>query len=306
MQYFNLRSTALKVSRIGLGLMRLKDKTPEEAENIVKTALDAGINFFDHADIYGDGVSEVKFSAAIKALKIKREDLIIQSKVGIRRGVGYDFSYEHIIASVEGILKRLDTSYLDILLLHRPDMLYEPSEVARAFKELHANGKVRHFGVSNMHQFQLSYLQKEVGFPLLINQLQFSLGHLPLVSSGIFANHGSEQPNHHALGLLDYMREHEILVQAWSPFLFGNFAGVYIDHPEFEELNELLDELSTKYGVTKEAISIAFILRHPAGIQPIIGTMNTSRIKAVSKAVNITLSREDWYALFKAAGNLVP
>lgn len=306
MQYFKLQSTQLNVSRIGLGLMRLKDKTPEEAKSIVKTALDAGINFFDHADIYGDGVSELKFSAAVKALGIKRENIIIQSKVGIRREVGYDFSYEHIIASVDGILKRLETSYLDVLLLHRPDMLYEPREIARAFKELHATGKVRHFGVSNMHQFQLSYLQKEVGFPLLVNQLQFSLGHLPLVSSGIFANNGEEQPNHHALGLLDYMREHDILVQAWSPFLFGNFAGVYIDHPEFKELNELLDELSTKYGVTKEAISIAFILRHPAGIQPIIGTMNTNRITAVAQAVNITLSREEWYALFKAAGNRVP
>ncbi|HZJ89962.1 MAG TPA: aldo/keto reductase [Bacilli bacterium] len=306
MEYFNLRDTSLKVSRIGLGLMRLKDKTPEEAKRIIKTALDVGINFFDHADIYGDGVSEQKFSAAIKALETRREDLIIQSKVGIRRDIGYDFSYAHIIESVDGILKRLDTSYLDILLLHRPDMLYEPPEIARAFKELHASGKVRYFGVSNMHQFQLSYLQKEVGFPLLVNQLQFSLGHLPLVSSGIFANHGSPQSNHHALGLLDYMREHKILMQAWSPFLFGNFAGVYIDHPEFKELNTLLDEFSTKYGVTKEAISIAFILRHPAGIQPIIGTMNTERIKAVAKAVNITLSREDWYALFKAAGNHVP
>ncbi|VEU80528.1 aldo/keto reductase [Haploplasma axanthum] len=305
MKYQHIGASDIYASRVALGLMRIADKTHEEAVEIIKTAYDAGINFFDHADIYGGGKSELVFAKAMKELNIPREKYYLQSKVGIKPGIAYDFSMEHILKSVDEILERLETDYLDSLLLHRADMLWEPEEIAKAFKILKENGKVRKFGVSNMHQFQLSYLKSKLDFPIIANQLQFSIMHADMVSTGTFVNTNLKNDGFNAIGIIDYLREHNITIQAWSPFQYGRYEGVFIDNDKFPELNEKLDEIAKKYRTTKTTLSVAWILRHPANIQTIIGTMNPKRIKECAQATEIILSREEWYEIYIAAGNRI-
>lgn len=303
MKYEYLGKSNIKASRLSLGLMRIAEKTDDEALEIIKTAFEVGINFFDHADIYGGGKSELKFAKAIKKLNIKREDYYLQSKVGIRPGIAYDFSYEHIMKSVDEILKRLETDYLDSLLLHRPDMLYEPEEIARAFNELKKSGKVLNFGVSNMNQFQVSYLQSKLEMPLIVNQLQYSIMHAGMSTTGVFTNTNLHNQDFLSVGILDYMREHNITVQAWSPFQFGRYEGVFVDNEKFPELNKKLEELANKYKVTKTAITVAWISRHPAKMQTIVGTMTPSRLRECALGINIELTREEWYEVYFASGN---
>ncbi len=306
MKYHLLGKSSINASRLGLGLMRISNKSLDEATAILKTAFEIGINFFDHADIYGGGQSEIIFAQAMKQLNIDRKDYYLQSKVGIKPGVSYDFSYQHIINSVDGILKRLETPYLDSLLLHRPDMLWEPEEIVKAFKALKESGKVRYFGVSNMNQFQVSYLQSKLDFPIIVNQLQFSIMHADLASTGVFVNTNHfMKTGFNAIGILDYLREHEITVQAWSPFQFGRYEGVFVDHPKFGELNLKLEEIATKYKTSKTAITVAWINRHPANIQTIVGTMNPQRLKECAKGIEITLTKEEWYQIYFAAGNII-
>lgn len=303
MKYQYLGKSDLNVSRIALGLMRLNSKTVSEAKEIIKTALEVGINFFDHADIYGKGECEVIFGKAMSELKIPRESFYIQSKVGIKPGISYDFSKEHILKSVDEILTRLNTSYLDSLLLHRPDLLWEPEEIRDAFIILKENGKVRNFGVSNMNQFQISYLQKHLPFPIIANQLQFSVMHNDLVSNVIFTNTNLRDKGLNTIGLIDYLREHEITIQAWSPFQYGFFEGVFVDNPKFKELNDVLEELAEKYAITKTGIAVSFIATHPANIQTVIGTMNTKRIKECAAGVDVKLTKDDWYKILLASGS---
>lgn len=305
MKYQYLGSSSLRVSKVALGLMRISDKTHDEAKKIIKTALDAGINFFDHADIYGNGKSEIVFAKAMEELNVPRESYILQSKVGIRPGIAYDFSKEHILASVDKILERLNTTYLDSLLLHRPDMLWEPEEIKEAFVELKESGKVRYFGVSNMNQFQVSYLQSKLDFPLIANQLQYSIMHADMSSTNVFVNTNLKQDGFNSIGILDYMREHNITIQAWSPFQYGRYEGVYIDNPKFPELNKKLDELAKKHNTTKTTLAVAWILRHPAKMQVLVGSMTPSRIKECANAVNINLTKEEWYEIYFAAGNKI-
>lgn len=304
MHYQKIGNTNMTASRLALGLMRLNGKSNSEAISIIKNALDLGINFFDHADIYGKGESEIKFAKAIKALNVERSKYYLQSKVGIKPGKSYDSSYSYIIESVNGILKRLETDYLDSLLLHRLDMLYEPEEIAKAFQELYENGKVLNFGVSNMNQFQISYLQSILPFKININQLQYSIMHSGLSTTGVFANTNYEK-DYFSFGILDYMREHNITIQAWSPFQSGTFAGVFIDNEKFLVLNEKLAEIAKKYKVTKNGIVVAWINRHPAKIQTIVGTMNTERLKECAAGIDIELSHSDWYEIYLAAGNKI-
>ena len=303
MIYHNLGKSNIKASRVSLGLMRIANKTEEEAVEIIDTALKSGINFFDHADIYGAGECEKKFARAIKKLNIDRSKYYLQSKVGIKPGVMYDFSKDHILKTVDEILARLETTYLDVLLLHRFDMLWEPEEVAEAFKILKENGKVKYFGVSNMNQYQISYLQSKLNFPLIVNQLQYSIMHADLVSTQTFVNTNLKNDGFLAVGIMDYLREHNITIQAWSPFQYGRYEGVFVDNDKFPELNEKLAEIADKYQVSKTTISVAWILRHPANIQVIIGTMTPSRIKECALATTINLTKKEWYEIYMAAGN---
>lgn len=302
-----LGTSTIETSRIALGCMRMANKTVEEAEIIIQSALEGGINYFDHADIYGGGKSETIFSQAIKNLGIKREDLILQSKVGIRPDLGiYDFSYEHIINVTKNILERLDTDYLDILLLHRPDTLMDPQEIALAFKELYETKQVRAFGVSNFTPMQIELLEKHIPYPLIINQVQLSIMHTPIIDEGINLNHTPSKPIPYTGGLLEYSRLKDITLQAWSPYQYGFFEGTFIDNPKFPLLNETLDKYAQKYHVTKTTIATAWILTHPANIQVIAGSMTPSRIKEITQSTDFTLTKVEWYDIYKSAGNILP
>ncbi|WP_168122896.1 aldo/keto reductase [Paenibacillus sp. HB172176] len=306
MKYIQIAGTDLQVSNIVMGNMRLKQLSLSEAETLIRTAMEEKINFFDHADIYGGGECESYFSEAIGMNASLREQMILQSKCGIRKGF-FDFSKEHIIASTEGILKRLNTDYLDILLLHRPDALVEPEEVAEAFDELEKSGKVRHFGVSNHTPMQTELLQKHLSQKLIVNQLQFSIAHTPMIDSGIAFNMNVDQSVNRDSGILDYCRLNGITVQAWSPFQKGFFNGPFLgDLEEYAELNKLIDSLADKYNVANTAIAVAWITRHPANIQVVTGTMNLGRLKDCCQGSDIPLTREEWYGIYKAAGNILP
>lgn len=295
----------LDTSQIILGCMRINEEGKDPVA-VIETAVENGINFFDHADIYGGGECESIFADALTKSSVKREDIIIQSKCGIVPGKMFDFSKEHIISSVEGSLSRLKTDYLDALLLHRPDSLMEPDEVAEAFYDLEKSGKVRHFGVSNQNPGQVELLKTAVKQPLLFNQLQFGLKHTGMIDAGIHVNMTDEGSFVHDNGVLEYSRINNMTIQAWSPFQYGHFAGVFVGHEKFPELNEKLNFYAEKYGTTATGISIAWINRHPANIQTIIGTMTLSRIEEVAQASDIVLAREEWYDLYMAAGNILP
>ncbi|ANZ95418.1 aldo/keto reductase [Brochothrix thermosphacta] len=304
MKQIQLGQSNLKVSDIALGCMRMSSLEISEAAKVLDASIAGGINFFDHADIYGGGESEVVFSKAIKELNVSRENLILQSKCGITKQ-GFNFSKGHIVDSVDGILKRLDTDYLDLLVLHRPDALMEPEEIASAFNELEKNGKVRQFGVSNQNPQQIELLKTAIEQPLVVNQLQFGLKHTGMLDEGFNVNniYQGEQPS---AGLLEYSRREKMTIQAWSPLQYGYFEGVFIGHEKFPELNAALDKLANKYEVSSSAIAIAWILRHPAKMQVLLGSMNVSRIESMIKATDVYLTHEEWYELYKVAGNILP
>ena len=305
MKTITLNNTNLSIPEIGMGCMRIVElENADAVKSWVDTALEHGINFFDHADIYGKGRCEELFGQILTPSL--REKIILQSKCSIRPGIAFDFSKEHILNSVDGILKRLNTEYLDILLLHRPDTLMEPEEVADAFRILKESGKVRHFGVSNQTPMQMELLSKYCDEPLLINQLQLSIAHCPMINSGINANMYNDSGINRDGGVLEYCRLKDITIQAWSPFQYGMFEGIFLGNEKFVELNKVIDNLAEKYNVTNSAIAVAWILRHPAGIQTIVGTTNKDRIAQISKASEIRLTREEWYALYMAAGNKLP
>lgn len=305
MKTITLNNTNLSIPEIGMGCMRIVElENADAVKSWVDTALENGINFFDHADIYGKGRCEELFGQVLTPSL--REKIILQSKSSIRPGIAFDFSKEHILNSVDGILKRLNTEYLDILLLHRPDALMEPEEVADAFRILKESGKVRHFGVSNQTPMQMELLSKYCDEPLLINQLQLSIAHCPMINSGINANMYNDSGINRDGGVLEYCRLKDITIQAWSPFQYGMFEGIFLENEKFAELNKVIDNLAEKYNVTNSAIAVAWILRHPAGIQTIVGTTNKDRIAQISKASEIRLTREEWYALYMAAGNKLP
>ncbi|RJX38097.1 aldo/keto reductase family oxidoreductase [Paenibacillus pinisoli] len=306
MKFIDIAGTDLRASNIIMGNMRLKQLSLAEAEKLIRTAIEQDINFFDHADIYGAGSCEEHFSEAVGMTPSLRETMILQSKCGIRKGF-FDFSKEHIIASTDGILKRLNTDYLDILLLHRPDTLVEPEEVAEAFNELHASGKVRHFGVSNHTPMQIELLQKYVPHKLIVNQMQLSATHTPMIDSGIALNMNIDQSVNRDSGVLDYCRLNNITIQAWSPFQKAFFDGPFLgDLENYPELNKLIDSLADQYGVTATAIAVAWITRHPANIQVVLGTTNAGRLQDACQGSDIKLTREEWYGIYTAAGHILP
>jgi len=305
MRSYDIGGIGLKGSVISLGCMRIAKLADKEVDAWLAAGDECGYNFYDHADIYGGGKSEEEFAAALARSAIRREDILLQSKCGIRKGL-FDFSKDYILSSVDGILGRLRTDYLDVLMLHRPDTLMEPEEVAAAFAELHAGGKVRHFAVSNMNPGQIELLRRSVEQPLIANQLQLSLGHTAIIDAGLNVNMTDDPAIVRDGGVLEYCRLHDITIQAWSPFQFGFFDGVFLYNDQFAELNQAIDRLAEAKGVTNSAIVIAWLLRHPAGIQPVLGTTNPQRVRDIAKAAEVEMSREEWYALYLAAGKRLP
>jgi predicted oxidoreductase len=295
----------LDVSQISLGCMRIADLSAKEADTHVHTALELGIDFFDHADIYAGGKAEEVFAGVLDNNPGMRDKMIIQTKCGIRKGF-FDFSKEHILQSVEDSLKRLKTDYIDVLLLHRPDTLFEPEEVAEAFDILESKGLVKHFGVSNQNPLQIELLKKNVKQPLLFNQLQLSIMTTGMIDAGFNVNMTNSGSVVHDGGILEYSRLHDMTIQPWSPFQYGFFEGVFLDNNKFPELNEVINRLATEKEVANTAIAIAWILRHPANMQPVVGTTNAQRLRDIAKASDITLTRPEWYEIYRAAGNILP
>lgn len=305
----SLPHTDLQASDIILGLMRIPSLDAEGIRTLVGTARDVGITMFDHADIYGPELHgcEQRWGDALTFSPAERESIIIQSKVGIGKGT-FDFSKEHILESVDGSLKALNTEYLDVLLLHRPDALVEPDDVAAAFDILHSAGKVRNFGVSNHTPGQVELLKRSVEQPLAFNQVQLSITHAPLIAAGVATNMaGLDQSVDRDNGILDYSRLNDITLQAWSPFQKKFFDGVFLgDRKTYAALNDVLDELAGKYGVTPTGIAVAWITRHPANMQVVIGTTKPERVRESAAGSDIRLTREEWYRLFIAGGNILP
>lgn len=290
------------------GCMRMPALNKEEAAEVIRTAYDCGINFFDHATCYGAGDAEIRFSEAFPLTGLKREDIFIQSKCGLEFDRNeFDWSRDNILNAVDGILERLKVEYLDTLLLHRPDVLFDPEEVAEAFDILEKAGKVKWFGVSNLVPMQIELLKKYVKQDLIINQVQLSLEQSQLIDQALYMNNKTTEFSINRDGnVLDYCRLKDITIQAWSPLQFGMFGGSFIDNPDFPELNKALAEIADREGVSKAAVAIAWILRHPAKMQAIIGSMNPEHIKDACDAVKVSLSHHDWYALYLAAGKFLP
>lgn len=311
MKTFNLGQTELSVPAVVTGVMRIQDKSDDEVRALYTASREAGINFFDHADIYGAAPyhgCEKRFSEALQLSPSERGEIILQTKAGINKdGPFFDFSYEHIVAQVDGSLAALNTDYLDVFLLHRPDALVEPEEVARALDEVVTAGKVRHVGVSNQTPNQMELLKRFVRQPLVANQLQLSITHAPIVAQGVAMNMvGVNQSPSLDLGVLDYCRLHEITVQAWSPFQAAFFNGVFLGNSDYPELNAAIDTLAAKYEVSPEAIATAWITRHPANIQVVLGTTTPERVTKAAAGADVELTRPEWYELYRAAGHLVP
>ncbi|WP_419817304.1 aldo/keto reductase [Glaciibacter flavus] len=311
MKRITLKGTDIEAPNVVLGVMRIQDKTDDEVRELVNTARDAGIDFIDHADVYGSDLHgcETRFAEAMQLSPSERSEFTLQTKCGIVPDRPYfDFSHDHIIASVEGSLKALETDYIDILLLHRPDALVEPEEVARAFDELEAAGKVRAFGVSNHTPRQIDLLSRFVTQPIVANQLQLSITHAPIIAQGVSANMVDEAQSVtlDGGGIVDYCRLNDITVQAWSPFQAAFFTGVFLDNPQYAELNAVIDRLAASYDVPAIAVATAWITRHPANMQVVLGTTTPERVAAAALGSDLPLTRAEWYELFRTAGHIVP
>ena len=313
MKTLSLQGVPRPVPNVVLGVMRIVEMDDDAVRTLVRRSRDAGVDFFDHADVYGGSLHacERRFAEALQLSSSEREEIVLQTKTGIVPGENrhhFDFSYDHILESVDGSLEALGTDYIDILLLHRPDSLVEPEEVARAFDELEAAGKVRAFGVSNHTPRQIDLLKTAVRQPLVANQVQLSITHAPIIAQGVAANMQA-LPQSSVLdggGLLEYSRIHDIRLQAWSPFQAGFFNGVFLGDPAYGALNAVVDRLAAKYDVRPEAIATAWITRHPAGIQVVLGTTNPDRVEAAAAGSDIPLTRAEWYELFTAGGYTLP
>lgn len=308
MKTFNVVNGPKSVPVIILGCMRMPSLSVKEAETVIAASVELDINFFDHATCYGNGEAETRFGDAFSDMQIKREDVIIQSKCGLCFDRNeFDWTKENILESVDDSLKRLKTDYLDSLLLHRPDLIFEPEQVAEAFDILFTSGKVRHFGVSNVPTLQMELLRKYIKQPLVFNQLQFSLEQSQLIDQALYVNNlTTERSLDRDNGTLDYCRLHDITIQAWSPLQKGFFKGCFVDDPELPELNKALGEVAEKYGVSKTAIAIAWILRHPAKMQAIVGTMNPEHLRDIAAASKVELTHNEWYKLYLASGKVLP
>ncbi|HHA8350527.1 TPA: aldo/keto reductase family oxidoreductase [Streptococcus pneumoniae] len=308
MRYITLGQDDKELSEIVLGMMRIKDKSVKEVEELVETALSVGINAFDLADIYGRGRCEELLGLVLKNRPDLREKMWIQSKCGIRieEFTYFDFSKDYIIKSVDGILQRLKIDHLDSLLLHRPDALMESDQVAEAFDLLYKQGKVRDFGVSNQNPMMMELLKKDVKQPLAVNQLQLSAAFTPGFESAFHVNMEDSQAAMRDGSIFEYCQLHDVVIQAWSVLQFGYFKGNFVGNEKFQALNQVLDRLAIKYGVTSSTIAISWLLRYPAKMQAVVGTTNPKHLREVSRAANFSLTRKEWYEIYLAAGNNLP
>ena len=308
MRYITLGQDDKELSEIVLGMMRIEDKSVKEVEELVETALSVGINAFDLADIYGRGRCEELLGLVLKNRPDLREEMWIQSKCGIRieEFTYFDFSKDYIIKSVDGILQRLKIDHLDSLLLHRPDALMESDQVAEAFDLLYKQGKVRNFGVSNQNPMMMELLKKDVKQPLAVNQLQLSAAFTPGFESGFHVNMEDSQAAMRDGSIFEYCQLHDVVIQAWSVLQFGYFKGNFVGNDKFLALNQVLNRLAFKYGVTPSTIAISWILRYPAKMQAVVGTTNPKHLIEASQAANFSLTRKEWYEIYLAAGNNLP
>ena len=308
MKYITFGQDDKELSEIVLGMMRIEDKSVKEVEELVETALSVGINAFDLAAIYGRGRCEELLGLVLKNRPDLREKMWIQSKCGIRieEFTYFDFSKDYIIKSVDGILQRLKIDHLDSLLLHRPDALMESDQVAEAFDLLYKQGKVRDFGVSNQNPMMMELLKKDVKQPLAVNQLQLSAAFTPGFESGFHVNMEDSQAAMRDGSIFEYCKLHDVVIQAWSVLQFGYFKGNFVGNEKFQALNQVLDRLAIKYGVTSSTIAISWILRYPAKMQAIVGTTNPKHLIEASQATNFSLTRKEWYEIYLAAGNNLP
>lgn len=317
MKKINIGNTNWQVTNLALGIMRMGTLTVQQSVDALLAAHDAGINFIDSADIYGNdpqlgrGSSEIHFGQAFRQSGLHRDDFYIQSKAGLFANADnqitrYDSSKHHLLTAVDGILERMGIDYLDSLLIHRPDALMDPAEVAAAFDELQMTGKVRHFGVSNFNPGQIALLQAATSQRLLIDQVQFGLKHTGMLDYDFHTNMTDNGSINHDGGLLEYTRLHHMTIQTWSPFQYGTFAGTFINNEQFPQLNSELAQLADKYGVSKNAIAVAWILKHPAKMQVLLGTMNPKHIADSAAGSDITITNQEWYDLYLAAGNTLP
>jgi len=305
MKYIKLGGSELNASAIALGCMRISAMSVKEVSFLVNKCMELGINFYDHADIYGGGVCEELFGKVLKEKPGLREKMLIQSKCGIRQGY-FDFSREHILTSTENILKRLDIDCLDVLLLHRPDTLMEPEEVASAFDTLYSKGMVRYFGVSNMNPAQIIFLENALNQKLIANQLQFSAAHTGMIDNGICVNMRVDQGIDRDGCILEFCRTKNITIQTWSSLQYGFFEGTFLNNEKYPKLNEVLDRYAKENSITSAAAAIAWILRHPAKMQVIPGTTKANRMEDMTKATEVEMTRPEWYEIYQAAGNILP
>lgn len=320
MKKMPLERRGISDSRLVLGCMGLggswdradayTEQHVRQAEEAVEAALSIGITMYDHADIYTVGKAESVFGQVLKKQPKLREQIVIQSKCGIRLTDGilparFDFSKEHILSSVDGILERLGTEYLDVLLLHRPDPLMEPDEIAEAFTKLKLSGKVRNFGVSNMSPGQIRFLQRTLPDPLVVNQLEMSLARHDFLNQGIHVNQKAGLADNFAEGLMEFMQTEDIQIQAWGPLAQGKFSGKPSEKASESEIKTaaLVQKLAEQNDTTTEAIVLGWLMRHPARIQPVIGTVNAARIIACKDAARQAdlMTRDQWYTLYASA-----
>lgn len=292
-------------SAISVGCMRNAGFSPKELNHFIHTALEHEVNFYDHADIYADGEAEIRFGQALRLTPGLRDKILLQSKCGICNGY-YDLSKQHILECVDRSLQRLQVERLDLLLLHRPDALFEPDEIAEAFDTLEKNGKVGAFGVSNFNASQMKLLQKKLKQRLFINQLQFGIMHSEPIDAGIYANTSQPGAVDRDGAIFDYARMENLTIQVWSPLQYGTFSGCFVGHSGFKELNGVLEELAQKYHTVPSSIALAWIMRYPAKMQILCGTTSEQKLVQSCEATEIELTREEWYRLYRAAGHNLP
>lgn len=308
MRYIKFGERQKEVSEVVLGLMRISEMTVDQVEDLIESALEVGINAFDIADCYGHGKCEQILGEVLKRRPDLREKMWIQSKCGIRMEefTYFDFSKEHILEAVDGILERLNVDYIDSLLLHRPDALMEPAEIAEAFDLLKSQGKVIDFGVSNQNPMMMALIQKDVNQPLVANQLQLSAAFTPSFDAGFHVNMKQEAGIVRDSSIFEYCRLHDVVIQAWSVLQFDYFGGVFLGSEKYPELNHVLNRLAEKYHVSPSAVAIAWVLRYPAKMQAVIGTTKKARVAEAAKTAEIQLTRKEWYEIYLAAGNDLP
>ncbi|MCF3137852.1 aldo/keto reductase [Paenarthrobacter sp. AR 02] len=288
----------------------------DQAAAVIDAARGIGVELFDHADIYRSGKSEAVFGEVLSRSQGLRENIQLQTKCGIRLGergldTHYDLSREAILERVNGSLKRLQTDYVDLLLLHRPDPLMDPHEVAAAVGQLMAEGKVRQLGVSNMSGAQIAFLQDELETPIVANQLEMSLLRRDWVESTVLVNHPEGSGYSFPHGTVEYCVANGVELQAYGSLAQGRYTGAPSAEfsPAESATADKLAQLAAGKNTTPESVLLGWLMKHPAGISPVVGTTNPARIQACADSASVAagMSRAEWYGLWVSArGNNIP